>query len=178
MLTNAELVLLGLVAESPRHAYELERVIEQRGVREWTSLGFSSIYYVLGRLADRGLVEHVAPDTGPRPPRTRVPYRITPAGRTALREASIDAIANPAPRHDRVLVGIANGPGLAPTELAGALAQRESRLRAELERMSSARAAQRDIPPAAEALFDYAEQMIRADLEWTRRSAGRLRGDP
>lgn len=55
-LTDAELVLLGLVAERPRHGYELEAVIADRGVREWTALGFSSIYYVLNKLESRGLV--------------------------------------------------------------------------------------------------------------------------
>ncbi|MBA3293044.1 MAG: PadR family transcriptional regulator, partial [Geodermatophilaceae bacterium] len=55
-LTDAELVLLGLVAERPRHGYDLETVIAERGVREWTALGFSSIYYVLNKLESRGLV--------------------------------------------------------------------------------------------------------------------------
>ena len=47
-LTDSELLVLGLVAEMPRHGYELEQVIEQRGMREWTQIGFSSIYFVLG----------------------------------------------------------------------------------------------------------------------------------
>lgn len=42
-LTDGELTVLGLLAEAPRHGYELDRVIEQRGIREWTTLGFSSI---------------------------------------------------------------------------------------------------------------------------------------
>ena len=46
LLTDSELLLLGLVAEMPRHGYELEQVIEQRGMREWTQIGFSSIYFV------------------------------------------------------------------------------------------------------------------------------------
>jgi DNA-binding PadR family transcriptional regulator len=54
-LTDAELLLLGLVAEMPRHGYELDQVIQQRGMREWTEIGFSSIYFVLGKLEKLGL---------------------------------------------------------------------------------------------------------------------------
>ena len=39
-VTDAELLLLGLVAEMPRHGYELEQIIEERGMREWTSNWF------------------------------------------------------------------------------------------------------------------------------------------
>ena len=54
-LTDAELLLLGLVSEMPRHGYELEQVIETRGMREWTQVGFSSIYFVLGKLEKAAL---------------------------------------------------------------------------------------------------------------------------
>ena len=30
-MTNAELAILGLVGETPRHGYEIEQVIEERG---------------------------------------------------------------------------------------------------------------------------------------------------
>ena len=49
-LTDNELLVLGLVAEMPRHGYELEQLIDRRGMREWTQIGFSSIYFVLGKL--------------------------------------------------------------------------------------------------------------------------------
>ena len=42
-LTDGELLVLGLLAEMPRHGYELEQVIAQRSMREWTRIGFSSI---------------------------------------------------------------------------------------------------------------------------------------
>ena len=54
-LTDAELLVLGLVVEMPRHGYQLEQVIEQRAMREWTQIAFSSIHFVLGKL-EMGLV--------------------------------------------------------------------------------------------------------------------------
>ncbi len=59
MLTPAELTVLGLIVEQPRHGYDLEQVIEERGIRQWTDIAFSSIYYVLAKLEKRGLVKRV-----------------------------------------------------------------------------------------------------------------------
>ena len=75
-LTDGELTVLGLLAEEPRHGYDLDRVITQRGIRVWTSLGFSSIYYLLDRLAGRGLIEVATQSTG----RRRATYRLTAEG--------------------------------------------------------------------------------------------------
>ncbi len=55
-VTDADIVVLGFLAEQPRHGYDLDAVIQQRGIRVWTSLAFSSIYYVLNRLESRGWV--------------------------------------------------------------------------------------------------------------------------
>ena len=54
-MTNAELAILSLVAEEPRHGYDIEQVIEARGMRDWTEIGFSSIYYLLKKLEKSGL---------------------------------------------------------------------------------------------------------------------------
>ena len=55
-MTNAELAILGLIAEQPRHGYQIEQVIEERGMRNWTEIGFSSIYYLLKKLEKAGYV--------------------------------------------------------------------------------------------------------------------------
>ncbi len=49
-MTPAELAILSLLAEQPRHGYGIEQVIDERGMREWTAIGFSSIYYLLNKL--------------------------------------------------------------------------------------------------------------------------------
>ena len=35
---------------------EIEHVIEERGMRDWTEIGFSSIYYLLKKLEKEGLI--------------------------------------------------------------------------------------------------------------------------
>ena len=52
---TSELALLTILVEGPQHGYQLEQVIEGRGLREWTEIGFSSIYYLLGQDAEGGL---------------------------------------------------------------------------------------------------------------------------
>ena len=63
MLSDADIVVLSLLAEQPRHGYDLDRVIEQRGYRQWTSLAFSSVYYVLKRWRNG---DSSSPTRGPR----------------------------------------------------------------------------------------------------------------
>lgn len=54
-MTNSELVLLSLLAEHPRHGYELEQVIEECGMHNWSEIAFSSIYFLLKRLVLEGM---------------------------------------------------------------------------------------------------------------------------
>src|SRR3970040_1003608 len=93
-MTNAELAILGLVLEKPRHGYEIEQVIEARGMREWTEVGFSSIYYILKKLETERLCRSQTERQSGRGPARRV-YQITPAGEKAWREATRGALSGP-----------------------------------------------------------------------------------
>jgi len=81
-MTSAELAVLSLIVEKPRHGYEIEQVIQERGMREWTEVGFSSIYYLLRRMEQRGLIVGglQQAERGP----ARKVYRPTPAGGRAF----------------------------------------------------------------------------------------------
>ena len=92
MLSDADIVVLSLLAEQPLHGYDLDRVIEQRGYRQWTSLAFSSVYYVLKRLAERGLA---VPDEGSTERRTV--FRVTGTGHSELSKAADERVLAPAP---------------------------------------------------------------------------------
>jgi DNA-binding PadR family transcriptional regulator len=56
-MTNAELAILSLIAEKPRHGYEIEQVIEERGMRDWTEVGFSSIIHTK-KLEQNGWIDN------------------------------------------------------------------------------------------------------------------------
>ncbi|GAB78513.1 transcriptional regulator, PadR family [Austwickia chelonae] len=74
-----ELVILGLVADEPRHGYAITTRLEEAG---FGTLRGGSIYPVLARLEDAGHItaDWIEPRTGP----GRKNYTITELGRTRL----------------------------------------------------------------------------------------------
>jgi DNA-binding PadR family transcriptional regulator len=46
-MTRLELTILGIVREKPRHAYDIEKVIAEKGIRDYLNIGFSTIYSTL-----------------------------------------------------------------------------------------------------------------------------------
>jgi DNA-binding PadR family transcriptional regulator len=75
---------LGLVTERPRHPYEMQRLIRNRGKAFVKGLP-RSLYHAIDRLSKEGLVEAVETSReGRRPERTL--YAATDAGREALQE--------------------------------------------------------------------------------------------
>lgn len=163
-LTDGELTVLGLLVEQPCHGYDLERIIEARGVREWTALGFSSIYYVLDKLAKRGLIE--ATSTPPSA-KSRTTFRATTPGRELCATATREALATPTPTRARVLIAMANSPGLPAADVVTELTRRLEALRKQLVDVRRTRSSQEPLPMAASAIFDYGEAMLRADVGWT-----------
>jgi DNA-binding PadR family transcriptional regulator len=165
-LTDAELLVLGLVAEMPRHGYELEQVIEQRGMREWTQIGFSSIYFVLGKLEKLQLVAAETP-TGPKAKKV---FRVTEAGRMTLVDQSLAALRIVRPSYGSVLLGMAHWPVLERDAALGALKERGAAVDAELNRLGDIQVAQQPLPDYVEALFDYALGQLRAEAKWVRQT--------
>ncbi|MCT4621302.1 MAG: PadR family transcriptional regulator [Marinisporobacter sp.] len=55
-MTEIEIVLLALLYDKDYYGYEVERIIEQRNMREWTNIGFSSIYNSFNKLEKKGLI--------------------------------------------------------------------------------------------------------------------------
>lgn len=138
-LTPAELTVLGLIIERARHGYDLEQVIEQRGIRQWSDVGFSSIYYLLAKLEKRGLV-HVP--EAPAAPKSRRVYHATAQGREAAARTALALIEEPRPAPHPFLVGIANLPLLSDQEYAQALRTRLARVEARIEAVQVAQQAQ------------------------------------
>ena len=161
MSSDADIVVLSLLAEQPRHGYDLDRVIEQRGYRQWTSLAFSSVYYVLKRLAQRGLVEPDEGHTG-----RRTVFRVTDAGQRELAAAAGERVLTPVPPTAGVRPAITAYSRLDDPELVAGLERRAQALRKTLEELRGLRA-QGDEEHAL-AIFDYEILRQEADLTWTR----------
>jgi DNA-binding PadR family transcriptional regulator len=161
-LTDSELLVLGLVAEMPRHGYDLEAVIEQRGMREWTEIGFSSIYFVLGKLENRGLIKAEAP-AGATAKKT---YKITAAGRKTLVRQTLAALGSVRSNHSSLLLGMIHWSVLTRDQALSALQARKDALARELERLQDIHADQQPLPDYVDAMFDYTIGQLRAEGDW------------
>jgi DNA-binding PadR family transcriptional regulator len=175
-VTNGELAILGLVAEGPRHGYQVEQDIEARGMREWTEIGFSSIYYLLNKLEAAGwlesrLAEEAQP--GKRGPARKV-YTLTESGWGVYRAAVRERLAHPRPRSADFALGLANLPVLPPGEVRAALEEQRAALAERIRHVQAKndqdrQAARGHLPPHVETLFAYSEALMAAELNWLTR---------
>lgn len=106
-ISNPELVLISLVSEQPRHAYEIEQVIEERNIRYWTELGFSSIYRILTGLEKKGWLSGKMREPIGKGPARKV-YSLTPTGKKIWQQAALDCLANPTRSYTSFLLGLDN----------------------------------------------------------------------
>ncbi len=81
-LSHVAFAVLGLVAEYPCHGKDINERIEERGMREWTAIGKSSIYGVLKNLKKKELVNSWVEEEDNRIVKM---YQIKPKGETVLK---------------------------------------------------------------------------------------------
>ena len=172
-MTNAEFAILSLIIEKSRHGYEIEQVIEERGMREWTEIGFSSIYYLLRKLEQDGYVNGRIEQQAGRGPARKV-YQATPNGRKAYHQATLDALATPYTSYNPLLLGLANLPTVSLEEALTALNHHQEGLSERLARVQARRDEQRPLPDFVEAMFDYSLTMITAEIEWLEKCRNQL----
>ena len=164
-MTNAELAILSLITQQPRHGYEIEQVIEERGMRDWTEVGFSSIYYLLNKLENDNLIEgQVERHVGQGP--ARKVYRITEAGREAVHAGVLTALSVPQRTYPLLQLGLANLPGIPRSEALDALRKYRSNLSDRLEYVQRKRDRQRPLPCFIETMFSHSITMIKAERSW------------
>jgi DNA-binding PadR family transcriptional regulator len=165
---NSELALLTLLVEGPQHGYQLEQVIEGRGLREWTEIGFSSIYYLLNRMQAKGWVtSEILPEEGK--PARRV-YRLTETGRAATTQAVAQRLAAPRLLSGDFMLGLANQFLIPPDERLAAMQMYRDHLMeryTDVERKwQQARATASPLAEVVNDLFDHSLKMMAAELAW------------
>ncbi len=166
-LSNAELSILSLIAERPRHGYELEQVIEERGMRNWTEVAFSSIYYILKELMKKGLaISNPEPAAGRGP--ARKVFSVTPSGCEALRDGIRQALTATEQDNQRFLLGLSCLPLLTSTEVQQAIQERTNFLADKIHELSAHPALTLPgFPPHLRAMFEYSLALLKTELEWS-----------
>ncbi len=165
-MKNSDLAILGLILERPRHGYQIEQVIEERNMREWTEIGFSSIYYILGRLERQGyIISRLEQSEGKGP--ARKVYRITASGRDAWHRATVEALSMPKGGDLSFLLGMVGLPAIPTDEAIPALHSYRERLVERRDRVQNRwREAGEHLPIALDGLFEYSVHMAGAEIEW------------
>jgi DNA-binding PadR family transcriptional regulator len=105
MISNLEASVLGLICEGFQYGYELEKTIEERNMRHWTEIAFSSIYYVLKRLEKRDLITSGTERVSGR---SRKVYSVTPQGKAEMKKKVKELISNFHPVTNPFDLGIGN----------------------------------------------------------------------
>jgi PadR family transcriptional regulator, regulatory protein AphA len=125
-LTTTEAAVLGLLSNGARSGYDLRKGVESSVGYSWGPAK-SQIYAVLPRLVDAGYasVKKVAQDQRP----DKSVYRLTRAGRAALKDWIEETPAPPDPDRNPLLLKVFFGEVASPEVLAGHI--RERRLEAE-----------------------------------------------
>jgi DNA-binding PadR family transcriptional regulator len=165
--------VLGLLAQRPRHGYELRAAFEAvvGGEENW-DVKPAQIYTTLDRLEKSGLVaeESVGQDAGPE---KRI-YAITSAGLEALREWFADGIASEH-QHDeffiKLMVGLVSG-AADPYQL---IQTQRTHLYQELHAITAQRSRADPKKELAKILLlDKAGMYLEADLRWLDMTEARL----
>ena len=161
-LTTTEVAVLGLLHWSPMSGYDLKKAID-------SSIGYfwgpakSQIYAVLPRLVEAGLATSKKIPQSQRPDKTV--YRLTPAGRAALKAWIEETPPPPDPDRNPLLLKLFFGAVSSPEVLAAQVRERRrqaERLRETLEAVE-AEADPADLYPALTRRWgmEYAGAVIR-----------------
>jgi DNA-binding PadR family transcriptional regulator len=165
-MNNKELALLGLLTEGPKYGYQLEGDIEARGMRDWTEIGFSSIYYLLNKSEARGWVRATLEPSAKGPARKR--YVLTEEGWSVLRQAVTRRLAAPSPNSGELDLGLAFLSILPPEQVSEALSAYQQSLRAGLAHVNQRweRSGKGHLPEHVDTLFSHSLNQIQSELDW------------
>jgi DNA-binding PadR family transcriptional regulator len=160
------LVVLGLLAEEPLHPYAMRQRIGERAHERLPGVRPASLYDVVQRLADAGLISPGEPSReGHRP--ERVSYAITDAGRGALIGWVTESLGDPA-RADEFPAALAFMYALGPDRVATVLRARAHQLSESITADEAALAAAEagGVPPIFLSEHRYQVALRRAERDW------------
>ncbi len=173
-LTNNEFLVLGLVAEMPRHGYELERVIDKREMREWTQIGFSSIYFVLGKLESQGLIKAETPKTA----KAKKRYKMTKTGHKALVSKTMSCLKVFHPNSSSLLMGMIHWPVLTKEQALEGLETRCRSVSQELERFKEMHFEQQPMPDFMDSMFEFSIEQLKSEAKWIAKTLAYMQSKP
>jgi DNA-binding PadR family transcriptional regulator len=166
LLSPIEIVLLALLYEKDRYGYEIESIIEERKMRNWTKIGFSSIYNSLNNLEKKGLAgwrmetEYGSPE--------RKVYFIKDDARESVPPLIAQLLHSPQRVYSEFSIGLAFSYLLPKGEVRKSLLQYRESLEKRRQGILSTydEQPQAHEMPHVKALFTHPLKLIEAEMEW------------
>ena len=176
---SVRLVILGLLRQQPLHGYELKQIIEEE-MGDWTSIAFGSIYFALSKLAEEGMIKHIATEQESNRPSRNI-YEITKAGQKEFLRLLRETWSDVERQHFALDIGIAFMDALPLDEIKGYLNSRVKILDGSLQSLDlhqKEQLARSEMPPSAAVIFDHSRAHLAAELAWTQELLSKMeRGD-
>jgi len=124
-ISNVEFMLLQMIAECRQASgYDINKLVDQRGYKQWANIGTTSIYAGLKKLNEKGWIAPEESDgksgKGPMPTR----FSLTEAGMDKLRIEILDSLSSTRERDNRFDLGLAALPLIGKDEAIDALRKR------------------------------------------------------
>lgn len=167
-ITDAELAVMSLLAEKPMHGYQIEQIIEERGMRDWTNIGFSSIYYILEKLNKFGWLESVLEYGEGKGPARQI-FSLTNTGRHVWKKTVITALSHPHRSSSNFQLGLSNLLLLEKEQIISALEEYVNELEQKYQQvMEKFTNYGENIPWNASAMFDLSLTQIKTELDWVK----------
>lgn len=167
-ISDLEAAILGLLYEESRYGYQLEKTIEGWGMRNWTQIGFSSIYYVLKKLEKKELVESKIEKVEGKP--SRKVFTITELGRKTLKEKLNDLLSWNKKLISPFDLGLAYLNYLEPQEVVDCLENYLESAQGRIKFLESSVKTQEELgaPYYVVALFSRPLASLKTEMEWVK----------
>lgn len=161
------LAVLSCLMEQPMHPYEMSRTMRERAKEGSIKLNYGSLYSVVAKLQQHGLIEAVETvHEGNRPERTI--YRITGEGRTEFEDWLAELLSTPVKEFTQFEAGLSLIAGLPCDDVVVLLRMRRRAIEQQLEAFETGRRQMREhgLPRLLNLEWEYVEAMQRAELTW------------
>lgn len=166
VVTDAELALMSLLAEKAMHGYEIEQVIEIRGMREWTSIGFSSIYYLLEKMRKLGWLEKKYKHSDIGGPTKQI-YSLTALGYSVWEKVIMEALTHPKRVNSQFQIALSVLPLLNKKQVSKALRIYAEELQLTIYKLQEKLDGYGSSAPwHVTGMFDLSIKQISANLDW------------
>ncbi len=163
-MSSIDLVILGIVLEKPRSAYDIQKDVEYHHLSRWTKISVPSVYRKVLQLSEKGYLQSNLVKGEKFADKTI--YSITDQGRVYFRELMASCAAGPVPLLFDFNVVIAN---LNKIDRAEAL-ELVSALRRSIQSSAALNEGHArefaDIPLVGRTIFEQQQLLYRALLEW------------